>query len=403
MGGGSRRPYRAPVATSGTLNGSGSPATAWRQILFIYLCGLVAAGQIGLVPPLLPALQRDLGIALATAGAMTSIVTMVGAVFGVPAGRWTERLGQTHALGLGLLIMALAAGLCAIAPDSMFLLAGRGLAGLGYLLTVIAAPSLMARLSKADDQPIALALWGTFVPAGIAVAQALAGSFANAFGWQGLFWLDAVLLLMLLFCVHAGLPPVRYSFDETPSPVLPREPMALRASLAFLCFALAFLALAGLLPVYLLEIRQRNPAEAGQITALMTASGILGSLLAGWQMRRGASARALTTLGLIVSGAAPWLIFPAAIPTAVALAAAAATFMAGGVVPAAIFAWVPRLASHPGAIGPLNGLVAQFGSLGSLLGPPLLATWVSALGWSAAPLLLLTVALAGALCLRRTA
>lgn len=403
MGDASRRPYRARVAQTGTLNGNASPATAWPQILLIYLCGLVAAGQLGLVPPLLPALQRDLGIALATGGAMTSIITMVGAACGVVAGRWTERIGQAHALGLGILIMALAAALCAIAPEPMLLLAARGLAGLGYVLTVIAAPSLMAHLSKPDDQPVALALWGTFVPAGIAVAQALAGSFADEFGWRGLFWLDAVLLLMMLFCAHAALPPVHRPVSRDASPAITRRPMAIRASLAFLCFALVFLALAGLLPVYLMEIREHNEAQAGQIAALMTASGILGSLIAGWQMRRGASARALTMVGLLVPGAVTWLIFPAVMPTWVALAAAAAAFVAGGFVPAAIFAWVPQLVSHPGAIAPMNGLIAQCGSLGSLLGPPLLAIWVSALGWSAAPVFLLAIAIAGVLCLRRTA
>ena len=45
-------------------------------------------------------------------------------------------------------------------------------------------------------------------------------------------------------------------------------------------------------------------------------------------------------------------------------------------MPAATFASVPLVAGNPRAIGPINGLVAQAGSLGSLAGPPLLAVWV---------------------------
>jgi len=64
-------------------------------------------------------------------------------------------------------------------------------------------------------------------------------------------------------------------------------------------------------------------------------------------------------------------------------------------VPSAAFASVPRLAPGPRAIGPINGLLAQAGSLGSLAGPLLLALWVELTGWTWAPLLLLAVAALG--------
>jgi len=57
---------------------------------------------------------------------------------------------------------------------------------------------------------------------------------------------------------------------------------------------------------------------------------------------------------------------------------------------------VPLVASTPHAIGPINGLVAQAGSLGSLAGPPVLALWVGWSDWSLAPVLLLVVAAMGA-------
>ena len=65
-------------------------------------------------------------------------------------------------------------------------------------------------------------------------------------------------------------------------------------------------------------------------------------------------------------------------------------------MPAATFASVPLVAANPRAIGPINGLVAQAGSLGSLAGPPLLALWVDWTDWSFAPLLLLAIAVLGA-------
>ena len=76
----------------------------------------------------------------------------------------------------------------------------------------------------------------------------------------------------------------------------------------------------------------------------------------------------------------------------VAIAGFAVSFAIGGLVPSAAFASVPRLAPEPRAIGPINGLLAQAGSLGSLAGPPALALWVELAGWAWAPLMLLAVA-----------
>jgi sugar phosphate permease len=54
------------------------------------------------------------------------------------------------------------------------------------------------------------------------------------------------------------------------------------------------------------------------------------------------------------------------------------------------------VATDARAIGPINGLLAQAGSLGSLAGPPLLALWVEWLGWPTAPVMLIAVAAVGA-------
>ena len=133
--------------------------TSWGRIALLYAIGVLAAGQLGIVPPLVPALQRDLGLSLATAGMTVSIVTLVGAVLGLPAGSWCERIGHGRALAIGILIMATAAALCAAADDASTLLAARGLAGIGYLLVVVAVPLADGRHRRAAPpclHPVAL-------------------------------------------------------------------------------------------------------------------------------------------------------------------------------------------------------------------------------------------------------
>jgi hypothetical protein len=112
-------------------------------------------------------------------------------------------------------------------------------------------------------------------------------------------------------------------------------------------------------------------------------------------MRRGATPARLIAIGLVASSAIAALSFTG-VPLTIAVAGFAIAFAVGGLAPAAAFAAVPLVAANARAIGPINGLMAQAGSLGSLAGPPALALWVKALGWSMAPLLLLAIAAVGA-------
>jgi MFS family permease len=370
--------------------------TSWGRIALLYAIGVLAAGQLGIVPPLVPALQRDLGLSLAGAGMTVSIVTLVGALFGLPAGGWSERVGHARALRIGILVMAAAAALCAAADDANMLLVARGLAGVGYLLVVVACPSLMVSTAESRHHAFALSLWGTFVPAGIALSGLAVAAFADRAGWRIIFAVDAALLAFGLITATA--------IPQTRGPRHDERRVsggALRAaaplSVAFFCFALVFLALAGLLPAWLVERRGLPADEAGRIIAIAAAFGIAGSLLAGRLMRRGASPGRLVAVGLIASTVIAALSFSAA-PVPLAVAGFAVCFALGGLVPAAAFASVPQVATDRRAVGPVNGLLAQTGSLGSLAGPPALALWVEATDWSLAPVMLVAVAAIGAAC-----
>lgn len=374
--------------------------TSWGRVSLLYGIGVLAAGQLGIVPPLVPALQRDLGLSLAMAGMTVSIVTLVGAVLGLLAGGWSERVGHARALRIGILTMASAAALCAASDDATTLLAARGLAGIGYLLVVVAGPSLMASTSEPRHHAVTLSLWGTFVPAGIAIAGLVAADFADRAGWRLVFAGDAVVLalaLALALIVALGAVPDLRAPQPGPGTVTLRWlGTSVPLAIAFFCFALIFLALAGLLPAFFVERRGLSAADAGRFIAIATACGIAGSLLAAWMMRRGVSPGRLIAVGLITSAVLAAFSFSAAAPVPLAVAGFAVSFALGGLVPAAAFASVPLIAVDARAIGPINGLLAQAGSLGSLAGPPLLALWVEWAGWSLAPVLLLAIAAIGA-------
>ncbi|OYU98681.1 MAG: hypothetical protein CFE45_15575, partial [Burkholderiales bacterium PBB5] len=101
-------------------------------------------------------------------------------------------------------------------------------------------------------------------------------------------------------------------------------------------------------------------------------------------LRRGAALRApvMAALGL------PALLLlgvftPAPLP-AVAIGGAIVLNLLGGIYASLAFALLPRVAGGTGQMVKVNGLLAQCGASGSLLGPPLMAACVQAGGWPAA-------------------
>jgi MFS family permease len=111
-------------------------------------------------------------------------------------------------------------------------------------------------------------------------------------------------------------------------------------------------------------------AGAGWVVSAITAVPALLGTPAGLWIRRRGGRRALLA-GLVI------------------LAVAGA---AGAAAPDARSMLVARLVE---GVAVANGLVAQFGSAGSLLGPPLFAWAVAGHGWRAVPALVAVFALAG--------
>ena len=166
-----------------------------------------------------------------------SVITLVGAVLGLPAGGWSQRIGHARALAIGLAIMAVGAALCAAANDAATLLAGRTLAGIGYLLVVVAGPSLMAMTADPRHQPIALSLWGTFVPTGIALAGLITAAFADS-GWRMIFAVDLVCLAGAVIIAVVALPNDRSAGRHGEKPPAGALASSVPLAFAFFCFAL---------------------------------------------------------------------------------------------------------------------------------------------------------------------
>lgn len=357
-------------------------------------CGLLAGVQLGVIGPIELDLRRDLGISPEQAGWAASAITAVPAVLGLAGGLWIRRHGARRAIVLGLVVLAAAGAGAAFSPNGPVLLAARVVQGAGYLLAAAGAPIAIARMTEGATRRLALALWTTMIPAGLSIAAAAGGWVSSVAGWRAWLLLAAAALLPLTALAAALLTegvraeleaPQRIGAATLGRPVLLAAGFGL-AGLVGVAVVVSF-------PTYLAGERGASSAAAGAATGLVSLSSIAGSLVAGWLVRRGAGLRALAPVGLLIAVAAiP--AFSAAVPASANVAAGMLVMVVNGVVVAATFASVPDVSTGPGGVELTNGVIAQLGSLGTLLGPPLFAAAVALAGWTS--LWLVALALMGA-------
>ncbi|GAA3574726.1 hypothetical protein GCM10022419_064770 [Nonomuraea rosea] len=345
--------------------------TQWVTFAVVYLGGIVAAMSFGKFASVGPEVAGQLGLSLSQLGWIISAVVGVAAVAGLPAGYVIRRLGTERSLVAGLAVIAAASGASVAAGDFGWLLTVRVVEGVGYLLVIIACPALVLRLAHERDRGLALSIWATFVPVGLGASTLVGGVAGAALGWRGWIGLVAGLTFVMALVLWARLPlgPAR----RAAAGAVPRAraltwPALLSAS--FCLVVLVTLPVVVLLPTLLIEQHGRSAAAAGAMTSVISLLSALGGLAVGLLLRRGAGLGVLALSGLLAVPAA-WLLYGGDGSEASSLAGAGIISIENGFLGALVFAALPLVLERLDQADVGNGVVAQMGSLGALLGPPL--------------------------------
>lgn len=359
---------------------------SWLAILVIYAAGVAAAAQLGKLSALLPPMQHDLGLDLTVAALLVSLLEIGGATLGLFAGVVISRVGARRALLAGLMLMAIAAAGMAVTSAVAGMFLWRIVEAVAYLAVAVAAPTLTIATASPAQRSTALALWSTFFPVGFATGSILAGLGVEVAPWRWVLLGSAALTALLL------LPSWRL---PTPPEAAPRRAGGARPTRAplgawlmaigFACYTTFEVGLLAVMPAYFTGQRGVSASTAGLITGAAAFASVLGGLAAAWWMRRDRPLGGFTAVGIVVPALLLFAVFTPSGGTWLWPALAATLLNAiSGAVPAVVFARLPDTVGPGGDMATANGLLAQGGASGSLLGPPLLAAAASHLGWPAA-------------------
>lgn len=169
-----------------------------------------------LVLPVISLYAMDLkGSTPLLVGVVVGGYALTQAIFQVPFGTMSDKMGRKPTLLIGLLIFLVGSIICAYSTDIYTLMIGRFLQGAGAIGAVIAA--MISDLVQEEVRGKAMAIMGASIAMSFALAMALGPVLGAKFGVEFLFILTAVfavLAIILLFTKVPTPPKIKHTYHE---------------------------------------------------------------------------------------------------------------------------------------------------------------------------------------------
>ncbi|WP_278234567.1 MFS transporter [Isoptericola sp. AK164] len=176
---------------------------------------LIVNANTSAVAILLPAISDDVGMSTETLQWAVTGYLLVGAATIVTSGSLGDVFGRRKVFVGGLLLFIASCVLIALAPGGWAVIVGRCIQGAAGATLVAGGLSILSIASPPGTAQLrAVSYWGSASAVGAAAGPLLGGALVNTVGWQGLFWLDAAIAVLL---VPVTVRSVAESFDPTRS------------------------------------------------------------------------------------------------------------------------------------------------------------------------------------------
>ena len=362
-----------------------TPESAVAAYVLIF-SGVVAALQIGKLPPALPEISQALGMTLTQSGFLLSFIQLAGMSLALAIGMSADTFGAKRSMLLGLLLLGLASGMGSMATGVASLMVWRIFEGLGFLCVVLPAPGLIRQHVNALQLRKLLGYWGAYMPAGTALTLLIGPLWLPEWGWRSWWLLFALLSWAMAFVLWRVVPA-----DVPLTSVAIHWQQRLRETLSApgpwwvtLCFGMysgQWLAVVGFLPSIYTQAGLSG-ATLGVLTAFAAAVNILGNVMSGRLLQKGFHPSLLLVMGFIAMALGAFLAFSDLTLNMSWLRYAGVLLFSscGGLVPGTLFYLAVRLAPQERNVSTTVGWMQQGSAAGQFAGPPLVALLATGVG-----------------------
>lgn len=355
-----------------------SPATL---IALLWLCGLLAGGQYAKVSAVFPYFREVYPGLGPTLGFLVSALGLVGILFGLLSGVLIARLGYRRLLVGALLLGGAMSLFQASLPPFWLMLVSRFVEGASHLVIVVAAPTMIGQIAKPEHRATAMTLWSTVITAAFVLFAWGGQPFTQIAGLPALMAVHGVAMIAMALVLKPRLPSVGRNQNLAPltlRAILARHisayknPAVLAPGAGWFFYATGFVAVVTVLPDYL-------PQDwRALLTGTLPLAALAVSLSLGVVMLRYQHPIRVLLIGF-VAAALLALLFVTGLPRVLV---AFAVLGAMGLVQAGSFAAIPAINTQAEDQALANGVLAQGGNLGNMVGTPMLLLMCEMMGFN---------------------
>jgi MFS family permease len=162
-------------------------------LLVACISTLVVNANTSAVSILIPSISVDLDASLGLLQWAVTGYLLVGAATIVTTGALGDVFGRRRIFLAGLLLFVATSVLIALAPNGEVVVVGRVIAGAAGATILACGLGLLSVASSGQGQMWGVSLWGGASAAGAAAGPVIGGVLDEVAGWQGLFWVNAVI------------------------------------------------------------------------------------------------------------------------------------------------------------------------------------------------------------------
>src|SRR3954453_13864635 len=153
----------------------------------------------------LPSIKRDLGATIQQLEWTVNAYTLSSAVLLLTGGALGAPFGRRRMFSVGLGIFTLASAGAALAPDTGFLIAARGLQGLGAAIVTPLTLTLLSEAVPVEKRGLAIGAWSGISGLAVALGPVVGGAVVTGISWHWIFWLNVPIGLITLPLAYARL------------------------------------------------------------------------------------------------------------------------------------------------------------------------------------------------------
>ncbi len=169
------------------------------------LSGTVVALQQTMVIPLLPDFPKILGVSADDASWLVTVTLLTSAVATPIVSRLADMFGKRRMMLISMTMIVVGSLVAAIGGNFVALLIGRGLQGFAISMIPVGISIMRDELTK-EKVASATALMSATLGIGSALGLPLSGLIFEHLGWPAIFWLSAIVGVLLIIAVAAVVP-----------------------------------------------------------------------------------------------------------------------------------------------------------------------------------------------------